>query len=242
MARATPRFTVLLFFFVTFLSWVSALSLSERRETNADRLARGLSPLQPQSLRRGPSGTTSAKRSSVSPRPPVTVCGRLQVRSRLTGTSNGFVKNWSGGAPISGINFLSGFQPDLEVSITYSPSSLTRLNMLVTNPQFPAPFYVGASSGNGILTPGVRSGLGFTNVQQTPPGPPTNNVGSAIWSFNPSSRKLQAFWVNPDSTVVEAVLAYEIRANALFFVSDINAWNAGATFPASAVDLFLTPS
>ncbi|KAH6910622.1 hypothetical protein BKA70DRAFT_89150 [Coprinopsis sp. MPI-PUGE-AT-0042] len=243
MTVTTTRSWVL---FVLFLCCLGSVSALATRETNAERLSRGLSPLQPQGMQRAnrrASGTDSARRSVVSPLPPTTVNGRLQVR--LNG-GGGFVRNWEGSAPISGVNFASGFEPDLEVTLTYSPSSPQQANILITNARFPAPFFVGATSGPAKLE-GSRS-LGFTNVAETQPGGLPTPLGtdnvfyeSAIWSFNPATGQLKAFWINADSTTTEAILAWNVKFNFLFFVADIDAYNEaiGTGFMASAVELYL---
>ncbi|KAH6910620.1 hypothetical protein BKA70DRAFT_1398947 [Coprinopsis sp. MPI-PUGE-AT-0042] len=236
------------FLFVLFLCFLGSVSALATRETNADRLSRGLSPLQPKGMERAnrrASGTDSARRSVVSPLPPSTASGRLKVLL-LNGNPAGFVRNWEGSAPISGVNSASGFEPDLEVTITYSPSSPQQANIQATNARFSAPFFVGATSGPAKFE-GSRS-LGFTNVAETQPGDLPTPLGtgttfyeSAIWSFNPTTKQLKAFWINADSTTTEATLAWDARFNFLFFVADINAYNEaiGTGFMASAVELYL---
>ncbi|PPR08147.1 hypothetical protein CVT24_012361 [Panaeolus cyanescens] len=258
MAFKTPAL-----FFIVLLTFGALLGLctptgtvKEESLTNGQRMARGM-PLNPpkfmrdriRSNRATPvvleerhnNGGGGPPNPHPSPKPPVTWTGRLQVRYQSSGSSGGYVRNWSGAAPISGVNFLSGVEPDLEVSITFKPHKTTRLNILATNPRFAAPFYVGA--GGSTLVPNERSIIAFTNVEQTQPGalPGTAKAESAIWSLDTTTKKLTAYWINEDGSTILAQLAYDVRANALFFVSDVAAYNAASTFPASAVDLFLVP-
>ncbi|KAH6910621.1 hypothetical protein BKA70DRAFT_1424277 [Coprinopsis sp. MPI-PUGE-AT-0042] len=242
MAITSNKPSFLLVLFLCLLGSVSALTV---REINADRLARGISPLQPQGMQRAnrrASGIDGARPTLVSPAPPTTVSGRLQVRLDDGG---GFVRNWEGSGPISGVNYASGLDPDLEVKLIYSPSSPQRAKIQATNARFPAPFFVGANNGPTKLE-GSES-LGFTNVAETQPGDLPTPLGtdvfyeSAIWSFNPTTKQLKAFWINADNTTQEAILAWNLKFNILFFVADIDAYNeASATgFMAYAVELYL---
>lgn len=233
------------FLFVLFLCLLGSVSSLAIRETNADRMARGLSPLSPANLRRA-SGTDTARRGIVSPTPPTTETGRLQVRYQSGSGNAGYVRNWSGGAPISGVSFLGGDE-ELRVSLTYTPSSPTQLNILATNPKFPAPYYVGAAGGLNKYESSSGNVMSFTNVDQTQPGsiptkPGTSSsyVESAIWTFDPSTKKLEATWINGDGSVFKPVLAYAVRENSLFFVGSPQQWmNEHPNYFISAVDLYL---
>lgn len=240
MAIASTKSSLLFVLFLCLLGSVSSLAI---RETNADRLARGLSPLSP--VRRS-TGTDSARRSVSSPLPPTTVTGRLQVRYVNGGSNAGFVRNWEGGAPISGVSFLGGDE-ELQVSVTYSPTSPTGLDILATNPKFAAPFYVGASGGLKKYESNSGDTLGFTNVGQTQPGSIPTQVGSvsslvesAIWTIDPSTKKLTATWINGDGSSFTPTLAYAVRENSLFFVGSTQAWMDGhPNYFISAVELYL---
>ncbi|KAF9038436.1 hypothetical protein BJ165DRAFT_387077 [Panaeolus papilionaceus] len=257
---AVKTSTVLLVLFLTFGVLMGLCKptgmVQEEGLTNAQRLARGLPPRPPKFMRdrdlrratpvlearhnNGGGGPPNPPNPRPSPQPPVTWTGKLQVRSQSDGSSRGYVRNWSGSAPISGINFLSGSEPDLEVSITFKPQSPKQLDILATNPAFTAPFYVGAGGSN--LVPKERSVLSFTNVKKTPPGgrPGPAKVESAIWSLDTTTKKLTALWINEDGSEITAQLGYDVRANALFFVSDVDAYNMAIPYyPISAVDLFL---
>ncbi|KAF4610884.1 hypothetical protein D9613_006967 [Agrocybe pediades] len=227
-------------------------------ETNAQRFARGLPPAPPKfmrdlALRKGRIGTPvlRSRNPLTSPLPPVTLNGKLQIRSQ-SGTSMGNIRNWSGSGSISGLNFL-GPDEDLLVRLSYSPTYTSKLSILTTNPAFPAPLYVGAAISSSSVVSGFSSttsnSMGFTNDDLTSAGagPAKSSAGdayveSAIWSFDPSTHKLTAQWINADSTTPPTILAYDVRWNALFFVSDITKYNSQSTYPASAVDLFFIPA
>ncbi|KAF8159454.1 hypothetical protein B0H34DRAFT_703569 [Crassisporium funariophilum] len=245
-------------FLLIVLACIGCVVASPVQETNAQRLARGLPPNPPKFLRdflravgvRSPTPVASSKRTLTSPvppteEPPVTLTGRLEIRSKVDGGRLGRIRNWPGGGTIGGTNFL-GPDGDLLVTLTYTPSSTKKFDILSTNPAFPAPFYVGAGSFSTLSVPtinvGSRNTIAFTNVESTPPDstpvkPPTRDayVESAIWSIDPTTQKLSAQWINADGSKPLTILAYNIRSNALFFVGDIDAHNMNNNTPASAV-------
>ncbi|KAL1747822.1 hypothetical protein HDZ31DRAFT_80122 [Schizophyllum fasciatum] len=228
-------------------SWLlvifSALALIVRAaplETNAQRFARGLPPLAPAYLRRT-SGTESAEQGHPSAKPPVTYTGRLEVRL-ADGHVLGSVRNWEGASSISGVAFGGS---DEELSVSFSTSGGNKpFDILATNPKFPAPYYVGAY-GNSALAKGSYATIGFNNVGQTPAGSKPVKVNdayyeSAIWTFNPKTKGLTPHFVNPDGSKPKTQLVYDARANALFFVGDVEAYNKQFYYyPVSAVSLYL---
>ncbi|KAL1701922.1 hypothetical protein EV121DRAFT_262585 [Schizophyllum commune] len=210
-------------------------------ETNAQRFARGLPPLAPSNLRRTGTGTDSADHGHPSAKPPVSYSGRLQART-ADGTVVGFVRNFEGAASISGISFGSS---DEELHVSFSTSGGYKpFDILATNPNFPAPYYVGAA-GTGPLAKGSYASVAFTNVGQTPAGSKPvksgeNSYESAIWTFNPQTKQFTAHFVNPDGSKPKTQLAYDARANELFFVGDLAAYNKQFDYyPAGAVNLYL---
>jgi hypothetical protein len=224
-----------------------AVTASPIQESNGQRMARGLPPLPPKLGRnlpgyveaRDPTPAAAAKRSQTSPSPSVSYSGRINVRTS-EGSSLGYVRNSPATWTIGGVNFL-GPEQDLHVSFTTTASGIGPFDILATDPAFPAPFYVGAG---GTSTIGLNSPktVDFTNVEQTPPNSIGGVVESAIWSINPTTNELTAQYVNPDGTKPNTVIAYDIRANELFFVGDLVAYNVpNADTPASAVTFVLTP-
>ncbi|KAF9454331.1 hypothetical protein P691DRAFT_809886 [Macrolepiota fuliginosa MF-IS2] len=220
---------------------VSVVSGSPVAETNAQRMARGLPPNPPSQFARGVSPVWAAKRTEPSTRPSTCYPGKIEVRYDFDGHVAGYVRNWENGG-ISGLNF-SG--DPLEVKVCKTRSYTDRYDIIATNAVFKPPYYVGAGSGTvaGILATGDRSSVGFSNTPQTPPNaPPTlvngNYYESAIWSYNSSTKELSPQWINPDGSKPSTVIAYDIRANDLFFVGDISQWNVSGSF-ASAVHFYL---
>ncbi|KAF5362570.1 hypothetical protein D9756_002354 [Leucocoprinus leucothites] len=215
-------------------------------QTNAERMARGLPPNPPAQFARRATPVLAAKRwptsPSPSPSPGPSSChkGMIEVKYDFDGHSAGFVRNWENGG-VSGLNF-SG-EP-LEVKVCKAEAT-NLYNIVATNAVFPSPHYVGATSGtvSKSLSLGDRSSVGFSNVPQTPPNGHPNLVNgsyyeSAIWSFDASTKELTPQWYNPDGSKPSTVIAYDVRANELFFVGDISQWNVSGSF-ASAVHFYL---
>ncbi|PPQ91872.1 hypothetical protein CVT25_000747 [Psilocybe cyanescens] len=249
---STSRSSLLLIF-----GFLIGLVVSSALEgTNAQRLARGLSPNPPKFIRDTSNDRTTrptAERRSPSAVPSITLTGRLEVRNPQDESVLGYIRNWAGGGTISGINAL-GPDEELHVKLTFAPSHLTKINILATNPAFPAPFYVGAGTFSTNFVPelavGSRQTVAFTNVEQTPGGahptiPPARDayVESSIWSINTNTHELQAHWINEDGSKPPTVIAYDIQItqNEIFFVGDIAAYNLNNDLPASAVQLFIVP-
>jgi len=218
------------------------------RDTNAQRLARGLPPRSPK-FRRTLPGYVQARddptpafgapgaRSSPSHH---TYTGKIQVHA-YNGDVLGNVKNWVAMPHINGVNF--GIpDEDLEVSFTTAGASL--FNILATNPNFPAPFYVGISGASTTLALGSRNIVGMENVPKTHPGIPSPGVTteSAVWSFHRDSGELTVQYVNPDGSLPKTTIAFDIRENVLFFTADLDAYNFQNDLPASPVTFFLIPA
>jgi len=214
-------------------------------ESNAQRLSRGLPPRSPKFGRTlpgfaqaqdDPTPAYGALRPRSSPSPSCT--GKIEVRE--SGSVLGVVRNWVSLPHVNGVNFAGNPSEDLHVSFTPSagPSDL-----LTTNPNFPAPFYVGISGASTTLAKGSRNTVDMENVPQTPGGVPASGVSteSAVWSLNRDTSELTVQYVNPDGSKPDTIIAYDIRENVLFFVGDLDAYNYQNDIPASAVQFFLVP-
>ncbi|KAG6890330.1 hypothetical protein C0995_009537 [Termitomyces sp. Mi166 len=250
------------YFVVAVLAVLASLAACGPTETNAQRMARGLPPLPPKFKRTAPGKRNdepptpawgrNPKPSTRPPPPPAPTpySGCLEVRDDQ-GNALGRVKNTNTSLPIGGLS-LSRDDGDLKISFNVPQSSIP-FDVLATNPEFSGPYYVGAAGTLDIDSLGLTSKntLAFTNVQQTPAGSipvpssfdSTSVVQSAIWSFDSDSSELSdltrgfntAQYINPDGSFPVTVLAYDSHANSLFFVGDIDAYNAGNNNPASAV-------
>ncbi|KAL0950406.1 hypothetical protein HGRIS_010363 [Hohenbuehelia grisea] len=221
------------------------------RESNAERLARGLTPLRPRfrSILPGfsPTRVFTAKRNVASNFPIATsYSGRIEVRNK-DGDVLGYVKNWSGSAPISGVNWgASNEELHIQFNIPQTVNDPGPFDIVVTNPNFASPFYVGVSTGSPVtLKPGELQALGFSNVPQTPAGSPPMNTGSAytesrIWTFKKDTKQLIPQYINPDGSKPATVIAFSIKYNQIFFVENITAWNVQYYWDyASDVSFFL---
>ncbi|EGN96788.1 hypothetical protein SERLA73DRAFT_184947 [Serpula lacrymans var. lacrymans S7.3] len=174
--------------------------------------------------------------------PPLHFSGRIEVRS-TSGSVEGYVRNWNSAASVSGVNY-GGPDEELHVNFYTTPSGTGPVNILTTNPNFPAPYYIGTSTN---ATLGVNSAniVGFNNVAETPAGSPPVSIDgqeaeSSIWSINPNTREIKAQYVNTDGTYPRTLIFYDIRENSIFFGGDINAYNKEhVDTPASVVKFYL---
>ncbi|KAK2463522.1 hypothetical protein APHAL10511_004273 [Amanita phalloides] len=230
-------------------------SFANEYQTNAQRLANGLTPKRPRSFGhivpgyaysdKKPTHALRFRRSEPSSKPAITSYkGRIDVRT-TSGQSLGYVRNRADASSISGIDALQ--DPSQEIIVEIMVQS-TPTNIFVKNAAFPAPYFVGAAGKVNIGT-GLRNTLAFTNVHSTPPGsqPVVSSsrsgdfVESAIWHIEPDTLELTAQYINPDGSKPSTIVVYDIRENSLFFVGDVAAYNTNNDTPASPVRLFLTP-
>ncbi|KAI9440893.1 hypothetical protein H4582DRAFT_1939900 [Lactarius indigo] len=195
-------------------------ALLGKRETNAQRFARGLPPLPP--ARRSP--TETAKRRQVSQPPSSSTTGRLEVRWAVDGTVLGHVSNDPIRGPI-GLNVVSGPNPATgDLIVEFSGSSL-----LAQGPLFAAPYYIGGY-GPDLLSPQNTNAIQFFNVDIGP--------NAEIWSLDTTSGALNATWTNPDNTKVQPTLIFYADSNVLSFTSNpLALYNSELALP---VTIFLT--
>ncbi|KAG6813167.1 hypothetical protein H0H92_013574 [Tricholoma furcatifolium] len=221
------------FFVVSLLAALASHVSCGPAETNGQRMARGLPPLPPKFGR-----TVPGKRDPWQPTP---AWGCLEVRN-ASDIVLGRVKNTNSSSTIGGLS-LSVDDGDLKVSFDVPQSG--PFDILATNPQFSEPYYVGAAGTSDVDTLDLANPdtIAFTNVQQTSPNSipvlstynSTLVVESALWSFNSQTGQLTAQYINPDGSLPSTVLAYDDQANNIFFVGDIDAYNAINNNPAAVI-------
>jgi hypothetical protein len=220
------------------------LTLEERSWTNAQRMARGLPPRSPVFGRalpgrdELPTRAFAAKRTGSSPLPGTTYTGRIQIRSPSTGSPIGYVGNTQSGVSLVD---LGGIFDDVRVRITTSSSNPGgSYDLQATNQQWTGSPFIGAAPDR-TLAIGSTTTLGIGPVPQTSSGsPPTPQGASAIWQIDPNTKELTAHWVNPDGSRPNTVVVWDARANQIFIVGDVQAYNSqGSGYFASAVQLFL---
>ncbi|KAI9440890.1 hypothetical protein H4582DRAFT_1503589 [Lactarius indigo] len=190
-----------------------------KRETNAQRFARGLPPLPP--VKRSP--TETAKRRQVSQQPSSPTTGRLEVRQIDGGAVLGHVSNDPNRGPI-GLNLNADPNPAYsDLTVEFSGSDL-----LSQDPDFNDPYYIGGS-GTDILSPQNTNTIQFINVHAGP--------DSEIWSLDTISGALNATWTNTDATKVQPTLIYDSGSNVLSFTANPQAlYNVQLQIP---VNIFL---
>ncbi|KAH7909553.1 hypothetical protein BJ138DRAFT_1155001 [Hygrophoropsis aurantiaca] len=250
------------FCLVALLALIAAAASPAAAEgsTNAERFARGLPPLPPKFGRSHPGQARNPSSAFVPDRVNIVVspspsskphinqlfykyAGRIKVVS-YDGEPLGYLRNWQTGS-VSGVN-AGGVDTELHVTFKSVRSEDHLFNIYATNPNFPAPYYIGTST-TATLGPGLQSSVAFANVDQTPPKSPPVTVGnfsyeSAIWSFDHKTNEITAHYVNPDGSTPKTTIAYNIWDNTIFFVGDIDAFNNATSDPdylASPVTFFL---
>ncbi|KDQ61716.1 hypothetical protein JAAARDRAFT_55047 [Jaapia argillacea MUCL 33604] len=238
---------------VLFLLLVGVVA-SPVRETNGERLARGLPPLPPtfRRLHPGreeaytPTPASAAVRAAPSSTP-ATYAGRILVRS-LDNLSLGFVSS-SNVASLNGL----GSEYDLQVKIT-TTGGLT--DIAATNIEDAAvPVFLGATiAAPGTFIPGSEDSneLSLTLVPQSSVYAralkrleSTSVYETTIWKLDPATNLLSVQWANPDasSTLVEAVPAYVVEKNITSLVGDIqNFVSQNSGYTAQAVNFVFVPN
>ncbi|KAG8756728.1 hypothetical protein FRC11_005048 [Ceratobasidium sp. 423] len=151
----------------------------------------------------------------------VTKCNIL-VQYRDNGKPLGFIsEQWDNSSAYS--SFRANQYASLEVSFSYSPNSNKQLDLLATNGRNASYPFFGAVTPSSYmdedLNPDSRSFLFLTGTTQTAPGATPSYEAStaygallshpgasesAIWSYDPITRRLTAWWVNKDGSSVNA--------------------------------------
>ncbi|GBE86456.1 hypothetical protein BKA93DRAFT_623356 [Sparassis latifolia] len=245
-----------MFFFLyvlTFLSALAATSAIPRAAgleavdwaTNAQRLAAGL-PLLPPKFKRAFPGQNQARddptpafgaKRSVASSTPVAYSGHIEIKN-ITGSSFGFLAQNQ-----TGINGVSSNETEyIAVSFTTTTPAAEPFNILISNPAFPSPFYLGGN-GTNLLASDSASIVTLGDVVQTAPSaPPSSNTNeeSAIWSINSRTQELTVQWINSDSSKVKTYIAYDEADNILFFAGNISVYNAQSSKSAVQVKFYLS--
>jgi len=203
------RFAIVLFALVALFATVVPSSASSllhvKRETNADRFARGLPPLPP--TRRA-----TAKRQQNSQQPSAPTTGRIQVRDNGSGSQGGsplgYVQNGQSGP--HGLDINPGFS-DLYVTFSSVQNSILCLDQ-----QFNGGSYFGALAPGDIINAASTVALPLTNVY-------LGNVADEadIWWIDQTTGELTAYWTNPDSTTSLVYFAYNAAADSLVLLGDV---------------------
>ncbi|KAJ6591533.1 hypothetical protein DFH09DRAFT_177348 [Mycena vulgaris] len=208
------------------------------KETNASRFRRGLPPLPPRFALRNKGSTASATVTSwpsSTPRPRFSArSGRIQVFAG--NTSLGYVRN---STPINSINLGGVPKQDLRVETV---SERAPFDIIVTNPNFLSPFYVGVLVSRNLDARELAT-MTLSNVDRArsnfrATGPGKSYVQSQIWSISSNTNELEARYLNPDGSKSSLFVAYDAHENELYFVGDIDFFNSAS--PASLVKLFLS--
>ncbi|KAG8922872.1 hypothetical protein FRC01_013502 [Tulasnella sp. 417] len=203
----------------------NSAELTPDRMTNAQRFAMGLPPLKPKTLRRGTRTRQGRGRGGASMLPVVPRRCNILVEDTDEGTRLGYLK-----PEINSDGFYGAFQPNqanaLEVSFSTPAGEdgwTTGLNLFVENAPDSSKPYLGGGVfysqdgnqdiGTGTWTFAGIGGSGTTTELGVPPAPVENTANksgweTAIWTYDTSTQRITAQWVNADGYNPGTHLAY----------------------------------
>ncbi|KAI0073092.1 hypothetical protein K474DRAFT_1667031 [Panus rudis PR-1116 ss-1] len=208
--------------------------------TNAQRLARGLTPNKPR--------FNHAKKNihaRQSPVPCPTVSG--VIAASIEGQGPGYV------AAAPNIYGEYGFTTNVNAALRVSvktcegePAQITSSNGATAFPD--VGLVTGFANSNADLSTGSYNYVYFAGVTQTAPGSPPQtapssysaatglpaSVESAIWNYDSSSQALTPFWVNTDGSLPAVSTLYAAGDNVFIVTGDVDDFRANfGTLPAA---------
>ncbi|KAI0249657.1 hypothetical protein BJV78DRAFT_1155620 [Lactifluus subvellereus] len=227
MQRLTIALFTLLAVFAHLVPVASARAIElAKRETNADRFARGLPPLPPtrrDTAKRGSPSRVSLAAAAVQK----SQTGRIQIRDAHSGYAYGYLENSPYGP--HGVNH---GHSDMWVTYDYNRKSL--------HCKSPA-FHDGGDYLGGVI-PDYNLGQGYsyyvplTNVEYddydgiSPDGVVNKYADvvfadeARIWNYHYDSGELTGWWENKDHYHVPVSYAYNPDTNIIVIVGDIDAY------------------
>jgi hypothetical protein len=196
-ALATPNTTPLTPLFARrSLSGNGAATLNARAawpQTNAERLARGLTPLSPRRLY----SPTRVRRQLPSSTPSLTA--NVGV-FKQDGSRSGYMNSQGGIATTQSQSTTFMFRNPTSANdlLEFNNSGTNTRSVFAANTN---PFYVGPGSSNSLImsTSTFSSPAGSTQQADTSKAP-TQYSESTVWSIEPSTGLVKAYWVNADNT------------------------------------------
>ncbi|KAF8895506.1 hypothetical protein BD779DRAFT_1466907 [Infundibulicybe gibba] len=223
------------------------MSPADGVQTNAKRLALGLSPMAPHRRE-----NDAARRSSPSSAPAITKRGYIQVINSANGGVLGYISKNS----FSGAQYR--YQPELsdalivKFSVDSAASSVT--NARITSENSDTGFQIlSLVQGRDDTNPNIGSGsfhyLYFASSAGTAPGSTPSQVDNSysaatgtpravesdVWSINLSSGSVTAQWINTDSS--KPTTQFWTQSTALYAGSDSAAFVARYPSPITTVTL-----
>jgi len=191
----------------------------DRLTTNAERFARGLPPLSP---KRKASGTESAKRSTISPSlySPSLYSGSIKV-SKTNGDAVGFMsKDLQSGL------YTLDTSVDNTLAVTFTTKASGTSDQIeirdASNHRISSPYIGGVIPSGGNLGPGSANYVQIVGVDHTNSGAlPASSIGnggieSSIWTYDSSTNKIAAQWINYDSSSPTTSIYYDPTAGGSF--------------------------
>ncbi|KAJ7703687.1 hypothetical protein B0H17DRAFT_1040881 [Mycena rosella] len=226
------------------------LQAQPKKDTNADRLRRGLGPLPP----------TRRDRKKLSPRASPLPCARLsnnigtiQVRRLSDGEKLGYLSDRFNGHNAYTVHR----RPRAALHVAVPPIAPFGLaiNLIAANPPDAGHPYVGAvSNGQGNLGAGevaVAYLSGTSAVHGS--SPPLSSAGtslilnghggieSQVWTMNCQSRQITAQWMNTDNSQPTTTIFYDPVRDYIGLTGDLDAFNAAVAERAYEVTMTFVP-
>ncbi|KAJ7454808.1 hypothetical protein FB451DRAFT_654716 [Mycena latifolia] len=216
----------------------SANGVLAKKETNFERMRRGLPPLPP--VRKHPLGSKPKPRPSQSPCAPLfSTLGYIKL-TKSDGTSAGYISKIFDGQ--NSYTVTASVHSALQVKLP-SPSPFGGpFNILAFNGPDPVHPYLGAVGGSsgyyfahGQLGSAYLAGTGASAANS----PPSSSAGtslqtlgynapgeSQIWSMDCKTRGISAQWTNSDSSHPPTTIFYDPDVDYLGITSDLHVFNS----------------
>ncbi|KAJ7039563.1 hypothetical protein C8F04DRAFT_1085704 [Mycena alexandri] len=206
-----------------------------KKETNAERLRRGLSPLPP------------TRRDKLNPRPSPQPCGPLSSSwgyiavTESDGGFIGYIRQTFNAQQVYTVT--TSKSSALEVTLPSTSPYSGPFNILAVNGQDKRHPYLGAVGGeSGYHFSHGHSGSAYLSGTGASPAnsPPSSSAGtsmqsigykgpaeSQIWSMDCKTKVITAQWTNTDSSQPETTIFYDAVEKYLGLTSDLDAFNVG---------------
>ncbi|KAJ7084710.1 hypothetical protein C8R44DRAFT_821902 [Mycena epipterygia] len=211
----------------------ATVNVETKRDTNAQRLARGLGPLPPRHRSRR---AAMARRSAGVP---VATSGTIQVSLASTGSVLGFISQASGFNHF-GVSADSTQALDFQFSVDSTVTSSAGINIVASSTYAATWPYiggiVGAANSNADLSSGSFNYAFIQGTSLTPDDSPPAAVSnsypavkqseSAIWNYDATTGAITAQWVNIDGSTPATSIMYVSGSNALVATGDATVFAA----------------
>ncbi|KAJ6631024.1 hypothetical protein B0H10DRAFT_704360 [Mycena sp. CBHHK59/15] len=210
----------------------------QKKETNSDRMRRGLPPLPPTRIRSALEDRLQPRTSPIPCSPLSNTLGYVQV-TKSDGTAAGYISKTFDDQ--RSYTLTTSLSAALQVILPSLSPFDGPIDILASNGPDAAHPYLGAVGGSGGYTFGPGIG-GYSYMSGTgassPNSPPSSSAGtsiqslgynapseSQIWSIDCLTRQISAQWTNTDSSQPATSLFYDPLVDFLGLTSDLDTFN-----------------